>query len=69
MAKRNRTKKPSRAIMQIKVTLSDSQPAIWRRVLVSADKSLGDFHYILQDAMGWTDSHLHQFFSGRTCSG
>ena len=56
-------KKPS-PIYQLKVTLADSKPPIWRRILVASDVDLSLFHDILQDAMGWTDSHLHQFIAG-----
>ena len=47
-------------IYQFKVTLSDSVPAIWRRIQVK-DGSLDTFHEQLQLAMGWTNSHLHRF--------
>ena len=56
-------------VYQIKVTLDDSKPPIWRRLLVPADLSLGDLHEIIQIAMGWTDSHLHQFIIGGTYYG
>lgn len=48
-------------IYQLKVTLKHSKPAIWRRILVSSDMKLSDFHYVLQTTMGWTNFHLHQF--------
>ena len=48
-------------IYRIKVTLRGSQPAIWRRFLTKDDTSLDMLHEILQCAMGWEDSHLHQF--------
>ncbi len=48
-------------IYQIKITLRDSKPPIWRRVLVPGNFSLYKLHKVIQLAMGWTDSHLHQF--------
>jgi Plasmid pRiA4b ORF-3-like protein len=36
-------------------------PLIWRRVLVRADNTLADLHYIIQIAFSWTDFHLHRF--------
>jgi hypothetical protein len=48
-------------IYQLKVTLNDSKPPIWRRVLVEDTTTLSKLHIILQTVMGWTDSHLHQF--------
>jgi hypothetical protein len=53
-------KKPH-TIYQLKITLEHSKPPIWRRILVPSEVSLGKFHFIIQIAMGWTNSHLHQF--------
>jgi hypothetical protein len=49
---------------QLKITLSDLKPAIWRRLLVRGDMNLGLLHAVLQVTMGWTNSHLHQFLVG-----
>ncbi len=51
-------------IYQLKVTLIDSKPPIWRRIQVPGDITLHKLHLIIQEAMGWTDSHLHQFIIG-----
>ena len=48
-------------IYQLKVTLSDSEPPIWRRFVVDGQISLGDLHSVIQLVMGWSDSHLHHF--------
>jgi hypothetical protein len=48
-------------VYQLKVTLRDSHPTIWRRIQVSGDTTLAKLHHIVQEVMGWTDSHLHQF--------
>jgi len=48
-------------IYQIKVTLKDSKPPIWRRLLVPANITLYKLHQIIQTAMGWAGYHLHQF--------
>ncbi len=48
-------------IFEIKMTLKDIKPAIWRRVQVRSDITLADLHQVIQFAMGWTDSHLHKF--------
>jgi hypothetical protein len=61
MAKKKTSKVP---VYQIKVTLNESKPPIWRRLLVPGDVTLEDLHYIIQIAMGWTNSHLHQFIVG-----
>ncbi len=48
-------------VYQLKIVLSDTQPPVWRRLLVRGDVSLGLLHAIIQVSMGWTNSHLHQF--------
>ena len=52
-------------IYTLKVTLLDSSPKIWRRVQVRGDWTLGALHYVMQVAMGWTNSHLHHFIFAR----
>lgn len=52
--------KPS-LVYQIKVTLDDTHPPIWRRIQVSEDTSLLKLHDIVQIVMGWEDDHLHSF--------
>src|SRR3974390_1120526 len=51
-------------LYQLKITLKWSKPPIWRRVVVRSDTPLARLHNIIQIAMGWTNSHLHQFISG-----
>ena len=55
----------SRALYQLKVTLRDIQPPIWRRIQVWEDTTLAQLHTILQIVMGWEDYHLHEFVIGR----
>ena len=50
-------------IYQLRVTLQDIRPPIWRRFLIPADIPLKRLHEVLQLVMGWTDSHLHLFES------
>ncbi len=52
---------PESVVYQLKVVLLGISPMIWRRLLIHGDSTIADLHYILQIAMGWTDSHLHQF--------
>lgn len=54
---------------QIKVTLNGIRPPIWRRLLIPSSFSLKDLHDVLQVAIGWTDSHLHQFVARGTLYG
>ncbi|MFH2053020.1 MAG: plasmid pRiA4b ORF-3 family protein [bacterium] len=48
-------------ILQFRIELLEISPPIWRRIQVPADSSFWDLHVAIQDAMGWTDSHLHAF--------
>jgi hypothetical protein len=53
----------ARRLYQLKITLKDSQPPIWRRIQVK-DCRLAKLHEHIQTAMGWTNSHLHHFQIG-----
>ncbi|HEX8411704.1 MAG TPA: plasmid pRiA4b ORF-3 family protein [Thermoanaerobaculia bacterium] len=46
---------------QLKITLEDVEPDIWRRVLVPSDLTLFELHHVIQIVMGWEDCHLHDF--------
>ncbi len=52
-------------VFQFKVVLNDSNPRVWRRILVPANYTFFDLHCAIQNAMGWTDSHLHAFYIGK----
>ena len=52
------------SIVQLKIILRESDPAIWRRVQVSERLTLAKLHQIIQIVMGWTNSHLHEFEIG-----
>lgn len=53
-------------IYQIQISLLESKPKIWRRVLIQSDMLLSDLHKVIQTSMGWTNSHLHQFIKNET---
>ena len=57
--------KKNRLLYQLKVTLRDINPPIWRRIQVWEDMTLAQLHRILQVVMGWEDYHLHEFQIGR----
>ncbi|GAB4440906.1 MAG: hypothetical protein Kow0031_22840 [Anaerolineae bacterium] len=56
-------------IYQLKVTLKNSKPPIWRRIEVPGNTGLDKLHHILQATMGWWNSHLHQYIVGQTYYG
>jgi pRiA4b ORF-3-like protein len=53
----------------LRIALLDHQPEIWRRMLVPGSVRLDKLHLIFQEAMGWTNSHLHQFRIGHALYG
>jgi hypothetical protein len=48
-------------LAEIKIILLGTRPRIWRKLLVSPDIPLDQLHSVIQAAMGWENSHLHQF--------
>lgn len=54
------------AVLQLKVTLKGMKPAVWRRVLLPANVTFTQLHYVIQGAMGWENSHLHAFYVEQT---
>lgn len=60
-------KRPARTatgtVFQLKITLNDIKPPIWRRVQTK-DCKLARLHDLIQISMGWYNSHLHLFEIG-----
>jgi len=54
-------KKKFDKVYQFKITLRDTKPPVWRRILVPWTYTFWDLHVAIQDAMGWDDCHLHEF--------
>ena len=54
-------KRPPPRIHRLTVTLLEIEPLIWRTLQVPSAISLRQLHNALQAAMGWTNSHLHEF--------
>jgi hypothetical protein len=59
MASRKRAQ--AQSVYQLKITLKDCRPPIWRRVQGRSDTTLAQLHWVIQFSMGWTNSHLHSF--------
>ena len=51
-------------LFKLKVTLIDAHPRIWREIQLPGGINLAELHGVLQIAMGWTNSHLHQYRIG-----
>jgi hypothetical protein len=53
--------KPITSIHQVRISLKNISPPVWRRIQVPSDITLVRLHHILQIVMPWQDCHLHQF--------
>lgn len=47
--------------LQIRVTLAEIEPAIWRRLVAPWTWHLGQLHPVIQAAFNWWNSHLREF--------
>jgi hypothetical protein len=47
--------------VELTVVLRDTEPVVWRRIVVPTSLTLRQLHAVLQTAMGWEDYHLHLF--------
>jgi hypothetical protein len=50
--------------LQIKVSLAEIRPSVWRRLIVPATWHLGELHLAIQAAFNWWNYHLHEFRIG-----
>lgn len=48
-------------MLQLRAWLVDTEPEIWRMLVVDPRLTLEQLHTVLQVAFGWENSHLHQF--------
>jgi hypothetical protein len=56
---------PEVAGFRVRLDLHGAKPPVWRRLELPGNLSLPQVHDTIQAAMGWTDSHLHRFRTGR----
>ena len=45
----------------LRVELLDTEPLVWRRILVPEQINLRSLHQVIQIGMGWTGGHLYEF--------
>lgn len=48
-------------VYQFKISLNSISPLVWRGIQVPETYTFWDLHVVIQDSMGWSDYHLHQF--------
>ena len=51
-------------VLQLRVSLVEFEPLVWRRVLVPDSIALPKLHRVIQELMLWWDYHLHVFEIG-----
>ncbi|HEY1249856.1 MAG TPA: plasmid pRiA4b ORF-3 family protein [Thermoanaerobaculia bacterium] len=56
-------------VARVKVALIEIVPPVWRRLSIPVNLTLRRLHSVLQQAMGWKDSHPHHFRVGETLIG
>ncbi len=59
--KATRKKKPLDQIFKLRISLEETDPIVWRQVLVPGHFTLEALHSVFQLAMGWRMSHLYDF--------
>jgi hypothetical protein len=52
-------------VARVKVTLKGVQPPIWRRIEILTSVTFREFSDVIVAALGWSNSHLHEFEIGR----
>ena len=50
-----------RHILRLHIQLLDVRPVVWRRIEIRSGATFWALHVAIQNAMGWSDSHLHDF--------
>lgn len=50
---------------RVRLDLHGAKPPVWRRLELPGDLTLLRLHDVIQASMGWTNSHLHRFRTGR----
>jgi len=55
---------PAAGLLQLRIELESIELLIWRHLVVPDTITLTRLHHVIQAAMGWTDTHLHEFEIG-----
>jgi hypothetical protein len=59
-----RGRKPKPRALELRITLAEIEPPIWRRIRVPDAYTLDQLHRVIQLVFGWLDYHLYGFRVG-----
>jgi len=59
-----RGRKPKPRALELRITIAEIEPPIWRRVRVPDAYTLHQLHRVIQLVFGWLDCHLYDFRIG-----
>lgn len=48
-------------VLQLKLTIEESNPVIWRKILIPEDYLVDDLHCAIQIMFDWSDQYLYEF--------
>src|SRR6266567_7257168 len=48
-------------VYQLRISLTDTAPKIWRRILLPTSATFWELRSAIQDVFHWNHSHLHEF--------
>jgi hypothetical protein len=49
------------SVYQLHISIAGIEPMIWRRIQMPQKSTFWDLHVAIQNAMGWSNSHSHEF--------
>jgi len=61
MAKKTTISSKTPKVFELTITLQDTSPLVWRKILTHEFIALDELHMLIQITMGWEDSHLYDF--------
>ncbi len=56
-------------VYELKIALENTEPAVWRRLLIPETLSFYKLHHAIQIAFDWENSHLYAFHQGKVSIG
>lgn len=61
MAKKKSTIRKFPKVYEIKISLLNTEPLVWRKILAHEFVELQDLHMLIQMSMGWEANHMYSF--------